>query len=105
MHGTGIADRRGRLAQAAIDAFHHDDGGIDNQAEIDCTDGKEVCRFPLATRMPTAKNKANGMVVATISALRKLPRKIHCKAKINRMPNAILCRTVLVVMSMRSLRS
>ena len=60
---------------------------------------------PRSTRIPTAKNNANGMVAATISALRRLPRNIHCSRKISAMPNAMLCRTVLVVMSIRSLRS
>ena len=43
--GTGVADRRARRTQAAIDAFHHDDGGIDDQAEIDCADRKQVRRL------------------------------------------------------------
>ena len=60
---------------------------------------------PRSTMMPTAKNSAKGMVAATISALRRLPRKTHCSRKISTMPSAMLCRTVFVVSSMRSLRS
>ena len=60
---------------------------------------------PRNTMMPTAKNSANGMVAATISALRRLPRNTHCSRKISTMPTTMLCRTVRVVMSIRSLRS
>jgi hypothetical protein len=60
---------------------------------------------PRSTMMPTAKNSANGMVAPTITALRRLPRNTHCSTKIRAMPNAMLCSTVWVVMSIRSLRS
>ena len=58
--------------------------------------------LPRSTRMPTAKNNANGMVAATISALRRLPRKTHCR-KISAMPYAMLCSTVRVVISIEVL--
>ena len=60
---------------------------------------------PRSTRMMTAKNSANGIVAPTISALRRSPRKIHCSSTISRMPTTMLCSTVWVVMSIRSLRS
>ncbi len=60
---------------------------------------------PRNTRMPIAKNSANGIVVPTMMALRRLPRNTHCSRKISPMPNTMLCRTVRVVMSMSSLRS
>jgi hypothetical protein len=55
--------------------------------------------------MMTAKNSATGMVAATISAQRKLPRKIHWIRKISTMPNSILCITVRTVIATRSPRS
>ena len=60
---------------------------------------------PRSTRMITAKNSANGMVAPTISALRRSPKKIHCSSTIRRMPATMLCSTVAVVISIRSLRS
>ena len=60
---------------------------------------------PRSTRMPTAKNSANGIVAQTMRALRRLPRKIHCSRKIRPMPTTMLCSTVWVVTSIRSLRS
>jgi len=54
---------------------------------------------------PMAKDSANGMVMATITALRKLPRKAHCSKKISTMPATMLCKTVRVVTRIRSLRS
>ncbi len=44
-HMLGFRDRR-RLRQAAEDRLHHDDGGIDDQAEIDRADRQQVRRFP-----------------------------------------------------------
>ena len=60
---------------------------------------------PRSTRIVIAKNRAKGIVVATISALRKLPRNTHCTKKISTIPNTMLCTTVRVVMLIRSLRS
>ena len=53
----------------------------------------------------TANNSAKGMVAATISALRRLPRNSHCTRKISTMPITMLCSTVWVVTLIRSLRS
>ncbi len=36
---------RCRLRQAPEDRLHHDDGGIDDQAEIDGADRQQVCRL------------------------------------------------------------
>ena len=52
---------------------------------------------PLITIRPIAKDSANGMVIETMNALRKLPRKIHCSAKIKNTPAIMLCNTVWVV--------
>ncbi len=60
---------------------------------------------PRSTKSPIANDKANGMVMATITALRILPRKAHCRRKISTMPATMLCSTVCVVTWMRSLRS
>ena len=60
---------------------------------------------PRSTRMMTAKNSANGIVAPTISALRRSPRNIHCSSTIRMIPTTMLCSTVCVVMSIRSLRS
>ena len=61
--------------------------------------------LPRSTRMMTAKNSANGIVAPTISALRRLPRNTHCSSTIRPMPTTMLCSTVCVVVSIRSLRS
>jgi hypothetical protein len=45
------------------------------------------------------------MVADTISALRRSPRNSHWMAKISSTPITMLCRTVRVVMSTRTLRS
>ncbi len=60
---------------------------------------------PRRTIKAMAKVSANGMVHATMSALRRLPRKAHCNRKISRMPASTLCNTVCVVIPMRSDRS
>jgi hypothetical protein len=60
---------------------------------------------PRSTRMMTAKNSANGIVAPTISALRRSPRNIHCSSTIRMIPTTMLCSTVWVVRSIRSLRS
>ena len=60
---------------------------------------------PRSTVMMTARNSATGMVAATISAQRRLPRNTHWIRKISAMPNSRLCSTVLTVMATRSPRS
>jgi len=52
-----------------------------------------------------ANASAKGMVQATITALRRLPRKAHCSRKISRIPASTLCSTVPVVSLIRSERS
>ena len=32
-------------AEFAIDIFDHDDSAVNDDAEIDCADGEQVCRF------------------------------------------------------------
>ena len=60
---------------------------------------------PRNTRMMTAKNSANGIVAPTIKALRRSPRNIHCSSTMRMIPTTMLCSTVAVVTSIRSLRS
>ncbi len=60
---------------------------------------------PRRTMIPIAKKRAKGMVAPTMKALRRLPRNTHCSRKIRAMPMTMLCRTVCVVTSIRSLRS
>ena len=60
---------------------------------------------PRSTIRPIANDSANGIVVATIMALRRLPRNSHCSRKISTMPASMLCSTVCVVTWMRSERS
>ena len=40
--GGTLESLRGRLRQAAEDVLHHDDGGIDDQPEIDGADGQQI---------------------------------------------------------------
>ena len=61
----------------AEDVLHHDDGGVDDDAEIDRADRQQVGGFPRITVMITARNSATGMVAETIRAQRRLPRNIH----------------------------
>ena len=77
--------------------FHHDDGGVDDEPKS-IAPTEQIGRFSCAARGSHREEQCEGMVAATISALRRLPRNIHCSGKISAMPNAILCRTVLVVM-------
>jgi len=58
---------------------------------------KRFADSPRNTISPIANDKANGMVIATITALRRLPRKAHCSKKISTMPAIMLCSTVCVV--------
>ncbi len=60
---------------------------------------------PRQTIRPMANASANGIVAATTTALRRLPRKAHCSTKISAMPSTRLCSTVCVVWAMSSLRS
>ncbi len=60
---------------------------------------------PSITRRMVAKNSANGMFMPTISALRRLPRKIHWIKKTSRHPNIKLCSTVRVVRAISEERS
>ena len=60
---------------------------------------------PRSTISPIANDSANGMVVLTMTALRRLPRNTHCSRKMSTMPATMLCSTVWVVTRMRSLRS
>jgi hypothetical protein len=52
-----------------------------------------------------AKASANGMVQATMIALRRLPRNTHWTTKISSSPASTLCSTVPVVTLIRSERS
>ena len=60
---------------------------------------------PRATMIMTANARAKGMVIATITADRQLPRKIHCTAKISRIPLAMFSSTVSIVTPISSVRS
>ena len=60
---------------------------------------------PLSTRMTTANSSAKGMVAETISALRRSPRNSHWIRNTRQTPITMLCSTVLVVTSTRTLRS
>ena len=60
---------------------------------------------PRSVMIRMAKNRAKGMVAATITALRRLPRNTHCTRKISTMPKIMLCSTVWVVTWIRSDRS
>jgi len=91
-----------------IDCFStHDDGGIDYQTEnrLRRTESRFADFAPAPRRMPTRKEQRERYGRRERSArLRKLPRNTHCRAKISKnMPNAMLCRTVLVVISISSL--
>jgi hypothetical protein len=55
--------------------------------------------------MMIAKASAKGMVAATITALRKVPRNTHCTRKISTTPKIMFSSTVWVVTSIRSVRS
>ncbi len=60
---------------------------------------------PRTTMSPIANDRANGMVMPTMMALRRLPRNNHCSMKISSTPTIMLCSTVWVVRAIRSLRS
>ena len=66
---------------------------------------RRLALSPRSTRMMTAKNRANGIVAPTISALRRFPRKSHCSSTMRPMPTIMFSSTVCVVRSIRSLRS
>lgn len=60
---------------------------------------------PRSTISVIANASANGIVSATMAAVRRLPRKAHCSRKISTTPASMLCSTVRVVTRIRSLRS
>ncbi len=60
---------------------------------------------PRASMISTAKNRAKGMVAATIRALFRLPRNNSWIRKISTIPSTMLCSTVWVVTLIRSRRS
>ena len=60
---------------------------------------------PRSSSSPMAKASANGMVAATMTALRRSPRNSSCSTKISTMPSSMLCSTVCVVTRIRSERS
>ena len=60
---------------------------------------------PWIVRISTAKASANGIVSATMTALRRLPRNSHCNAKISAMPTMRFSITVCVVRSISVDRS
>ena len=94
-----VCDKRRKIASTMITV-----PSTINPKSIAPTDSR-LADSPRITRMITAKKSANGIVAPTISALRKSPRNIHCSSTISKMPTTILCNTVWVVMSIRSLRS
>ena len=93
------------MRQVAEDALDHDHGGVDDDAEIDRPDRKQIGRFPRTTVMITARNSAAGTVAETMIAQRKLPRNTYWMRKISAMPNSRLCSTVRTVMATSSPRS
>ena len=66
---------------------------------------KRFASSPRKTRIMMLKNKANGMLMPTMMALRRLPRKTHCTMNTKRQPKIRLCRTVVVVTDTRVVRS
>ena len=87
------------------DVLDHDDRGIDDQAEIDGADRQQIRRLAAQHHEPDRERQGERDGQATITALRRLPRKAHCSRKISTMPAIMLCSTVRVVTWIRSLRS
>jgi len=73
--------------RAGGNAFDHDHGSINNQAEIRSRRPIAGSRIRRASQMPTRKNSANGIVVPTIDGTAQVARKYHCSRKISPIPN------------------
>ena len=66
---------------------------------------RRLADSPRIVRIMTAKKSAKGMVTATITALRRLPRNSHCTTKTSTTHSTILCSTFWVVTTISSDRS
>ena len=63
-------------AEVAEDVLHHDDGRVDDDAEVDRAERDEVRRRAACATMPlNATSSASGMLSAVMSAARAWPRK------------------------------
>ena len=61
VHGGGAAEPfRWRLRQSAEDIFHHDNGRIHDQAEIDRTDRKQIGGFTTQQHQPDREGEREG---------------------------------------------
>ena len=60
---------------------------------------------PISTRIMMLKNRANGMLMPTMTALRRSPRKTHWMKNTSRKPKTSACSTVCVVVVTSSERS
>ena len=98
-HGGGAFDH------VAEDILHHDDAGIDHEAEVERADRQQVRTLALQHQDQDGESQREGMVAATMIAERRLPRNSHCSAKIRRMPTTMFSMTVWMVRLIRSERS
>ena len=65
----------------------------------------KLAERPRANSMKNANNKASGMLIATMSALRTLPKNMSRITVTSTMPKTRLCDTVPVVAPIKCLRS
>ena len=92
-------------AQPAEYAFHHDDRRIDDQAEIDGADRKKIGRFAADHQDADGKEQRERDGHADDDGAAQIAEEHPLQEEDQRDADTILCSTVEVVMSIRSLRS
>jgi hypothetical protein len=63
------------FGHVAEDVFDHDDRRVDDKAEVERAHRQQVRAFPLNGQDQHGKGEREGIVAATINALRRLPGK------------------------------
>jgi len=105
-HAAGLVDARPPrvMRQMPEDILHHDDGGVDDDAEVDGADRQQIGGFAAQDRDEHGQQQRHRNRRRDDQGAAQVARNSHWIRKISAMPNSMLCSTVLTVMPTRSPR-
>ena len=93
------------FGQVPEDVLDHDDGGIDDQAEIDGADRQQIGRFAAHHHQADRERQRERDGGGDDQRAAQVAEEHPLQKKISTMPSSMLCSTVCVVTWIRSQRS
>ena len=94
-----------RFGEMAEDVFHHDDGGIDDDAEVDRAHRQQVGRFAAQHENDDGEHQGEGNGRGHDDGAAQVAEENPLDDEDEATPSTMLCSTVLVVTSTRARRS